>query len=134
MTLNQLCLAPLTITMAFGINLLLQQRLGELPSKLKADFVPTMLNGWRFWVPAASVNFTLVPLRYQVLYMSCCGEHLGSAGVVGAKPDTGKFTVPTTGHMLCLLQAACGRPTCLTAAPRRQASDQTSLQVRAHNR
>jgi hypothetical protein len=29
--------------------------------------------GWKFWVPAASINFCLVPLQRQVLYMSCCG-------------------------------------------------------------
>jgi hypothetical protein len=29
--------------------------------------------GWKFWVPAASVNFYFVPLQQQVLYMSCCG-------------------------------------------------------------
>jgi protein Mpv17 len=28
--------------------------------------------GWAFWVPAASINFALVPLKAQVLYMSCC--------------------------------------------------------------
>ncbi len=32
-----------------------------------------MINGWRFWVPAATINFKLVPLQYQVLYMSTCG-------------------------------------------------------------
>lgn len=72
-TLNQLALAPLTISVAFGWNLALQQRLGELPGKLRADFVPTMLNGWKFWVPAATINFTAVPLQYQVLWMSTCG-------------------------------------------------------------
>ena len=29
--------------------------------------------GWKFWVPAASINFYFVPLQHQVLYMSCCG-------------------------------------------------------------
>ena len=72
--LNQLCLAPLTISIAFGWTLALQQRLGELPSKLRADFVPTMLNGWKFWVPAATLNFTMVPLSYQV------GGQLGGSG------------------------------------------------------
>ena len=41
--------------------------------KLRRDFVRTMINGWRFWVPAATINFKLVPLQYQVLYMSTCG-------------------------------------------------------------
>ena len=28
--------------------------------------------GWKFWVPAASINFWAVPLQHQVLYMSAC--------------------------------------------------------------
>jgi protein Mpv17 len=51
----------------------LAARLQPLPDKLRADFVPALLTGWKFWVPAASVNFCAVPLRHQVLYMSCCG-------------------------------------------------------------
>lgn len=32
-----------------------------------------MVNGWKFWVPAAAINFYAVPLPWQVLYMSTCG-------------------------------------------------------------
>lgn len=71
--LNQLCLAPLVITGVFTWNLGLQGKLGELPAKVRQDFVPTMLTGWKFWVPAASINFMMVPLQHQVLYMSTCG-------------------------------------------------------------
>ncbi|KAI7845659.1 hypothetical protein COHA_000773 [Chlorella ohadii] len=71
--LNQLCLAPITITVAFTWNLALTGQLDQLPGKLRRDFVRTMINGWRFWVPAATINFKLVPLQYQVLYMSTCG-------------------------------------------------------------
>jgi len=72
----------------------LAARLAPLPAKLRADFAPALLDGWKFWVPAASVNFCYVPLRRQVLYMSCCGvlwtaylSHVsgtGSGGRVGA--------------------------------------------------
>ena len=41
-------------------------------SKMRQDAFPTLKRGWVFWVPAASVNFAVVPLRFQVLYMSCC--------------------------------------------------------------
>lgn len=34
--------------------------------------MPPSCAGWKFWVPAASINFWLVPLRHQVLYMSTC--------------------------------------------------------------
>ena len=100
--LNQLCLAPVVIAGVFAWNLAMQGQLVEWPRKAQADFMPTLLNGWKFWVPAASINFTLVPLQQQVcargggagrwcavvaqeadalllaraaqvLYMSCCG-------------------------------------------------------------
>lgn len=38
----------------------------EFPAKLRSDFKRTMLNGWKFWVPAATINFVAVPLQYQV--------------------------------------------------------------------
>lgn len=71
-------------------SLRLPGRLAPLPEKLRADFVPALLTGWKFWVPAASVNFCAVPLRQQVLYMSCCGvlwtaylSHASGNGVGG---------------------------------------------------
>jgi protein Mpv17 len=70
---NQLLLAPIVVGGVFAWTLALQGRLGEWPAKARADFVPTLAAGWRFWVPAATVNFVLVPLRHQVLYMSVCG-------------------------------------------------------------
>jgi protein Mpv17 len=71
--LNQLCLAPITISVVFSWNMALAGQLDQLPDKFRRDFLRTMVNGWRFWVPAATINFKLVPLQYQVLYMSTCG-------------------------------------------------------------
>jgi len=69
-------------------------RLAPLPEKMRADFVPALLTGWKFWVPAASVNFCAVPLRHQVLYMSCCGvlwtAYLSHASGTKLSPDGGK--------------------------------------------
>lgn len=72
-TLNQVVLGPVVLTTAFAWNLWLRGLSHELPDKLHKDLVPTMLNGWKFWVPAACVNFYFVPLQFQVLYMSVCG-------------------------------------------------------------
>lgn len=71
--LNQVALGPLVTTVVFSWNLLLQGQAHDIPDKLKRDLVPTMVNGWKFWVPAASINFWVVPLQSQVLYMSVCG-------------------------------------------------------------
>ena len=73
MALNQVCLAPCVITSAFAWNYILQQKgAKQLGAKITDDLVPTMINGWKFWVPAASINFWFVPLPRQVLYMSTC--------------------------------------------------------------
>lgn len=67
-TLNQVVLGPIVLTTAFAWNLWLQGKAAELQPKLKKDLVPTMINGWKFWVPAACINFYAVPLRFQVLF------------------------------------------------------------------
>ncbi|KAF8072452.1 SYM1 [Scenedesmus sp. PABB004] len=72
-TANQLLLAPVTLAVVFAWNLGLTGQGAAVPAKIQNDLVPAMVNGWKFWVPAASLNFCAVPLRHQVLYMSCCG-------------------------------------------------------------
>lgn len=71
--LNQLALAPVVLAAVFAWNLVPLGRGSEWPAKVKKDLWPTMVNGWKFWVPAASVNFYAVPLEGQVAYMSACG-------------------------------------------------------------
>ena len=78
--LNQLCLAPIVIAGVFAWNLALQGQLAQWPRKAEADFVPTLLNGWKFWVPAASVNFTLVPLQHQVRWGGRACKNSGARG------------------------------------------------------
>lgn len=72
-SLNQLALGPVVTAVVFTWNLALQNRASEVPDKLRQDFVPTLVNGWKFWIPAASINFWVVPIQSQVLYMSVCG-------------------------------------------------------------
>jgi len=71
-SLNQLALAPVVLSAVFTWNLILQQKSSEVRGKLKRDLLPTMVNGWKFWIPAASINFYAVPVQSQVLYMSVC--------------------------------------------------------------
>ncbi|KAK9804473.1 hypothetical protein WJX73_005751 [Symbiochloris irregularis] len=72
-TLNQLLLAPVVLAGVFTWNLALQGQGDRAPAKIKQDLVPTMTTGWKFWIPASSINFWLIPVQHQVLYMSCCG-------------------------------------------------------------
>ena len=45
----------------FTYSMLLDGRPADIPGKLSRDMLPTLLNGWKFWIPAASVNFACVP-------------------------------------------------------------------------
>ncbi len=49
-----------------------QGRWDELPGKFNRDAIETLMTGWKFWVPASMVNFSMVPLQYRVAYMSTC--------------------------------------------------------------
>lgn len=71
--LNQVALGPVVISTVFAWTLAWQNKLGAWPQKMENDFVTTMVTGWKFWVPASTINFVFVPLQHQVLYMSCCG-------------------------------------------------------------
>jgi protein Mpv17 len=70
--LNQAVLGPIVVATFFGWSMALTGQAAEYPKKMKNDALPTLKRGWAFWVPAASVNFAFVPLKAQVLYMSCC--------------------------------------------------------------
>lgn len=63
---NQFLLAPIVLCSVFSWNLAMQGKAREIPAKVQRDLWPTMVRGWAFWVPAASVNFWFVPLPYQV--------------------------------------------------------------------
>ena len=41
--------------------------------KLRQDFVSIVINGWVMWCPAQFVNFTYIPVKFQVLYSNCIG-------------------------------------------------------------
>ena len=92
--LNQLALAPITITVAFAWNLALQGKLEQLPAKLRTDFVNTIQNGWKFWVPAATVNFVAVPLQHQVGGRCWCCTRAGLCALAGWGGPVQLLSVP----------------------------------------
>ncbi|GAU39672.1 hypothetical protein TSUD_60390 [Trifolium subterraneum] len=55
--LNQIVLGPCVIAVVFAWNNLWQQKLSELPEKYKRDALPTLLYGFRFWIPVSVLNF-----------------------------------------------------------------------------
>lgn len=70
---NQVILAPIVLSTVFAWNLGWTGAGDQIVGKIRRDLVSTMINGWKFWIPAASINFYAVPVQHQVLYMSVCG-------------------------------------------------------------
>ncbi|XP_057455629.1 uncharacterized protein LOC130746870 isoform X2 [Lotus japonicus] len=68
--LNQVVLGPSVIAVIFAWNNLWQQKLSELPEKYRRDALPTLLYGFRFWIPVSILNFWVVPLQARVAFMS----------------------------------------------------------------
>ncbi|KAF3774665.1 PXMP2/4 family protein 4 [Nymphaea thermarum] len=70
--LNQIILGPSVIAVVFAWNSLWVGKLSELPIKYQKDALPTLLNGFKFWIPASILNFGVVPLQARVAFMSAC--------------------------------------------------------------
>ncbi|KAF9621828.1 hypothetical protein IFM89_028416 [Coptis chinensis] len=70
--LNQIVLGPSIIAVIFAWNNLWKGRLSELPDMYQKDALPTLLYGFRFWVPVSVLNFWVIPLQARVAYMSTC--------------------------------------------------------------
>lgn len=68
--LNQIVLGPSVIAVVFAWNSLWLGKLSELPNKYKKDALPTLLAGFRFWIPVSILNFWVIPLQARVAFMS----------------------------------------------------------------
>ncbi|VFQ59111.1 unnamed protein product [Cuscuta campestris] len=68
--LNQVVLGPCVIAVVFAWNNLWLGKLSELPNKYRRDALPTLLFGFRFWIPVSVLNFWAVPLQARVAFMS----------------------------------------------------------------
>ncbi|KAJ3695134.1 hypothetical protein LUZ60_000511 [Juncus effusus] len=70
--LNQIVLGPCVIAVIFAWNNLWTGKITQLPSKYQKDALPTLLYGFRFWIPVSVLNFGVVPLSARVAFMSSC--------------------------------------------------------------
>ncbi|MED6111795.1 hypothetical protein PIB30_055624 [Stylosanthes scabra] len=68
--LNQIILGPCVIAVVFAWNNLWLGKVKELPQKYQRDALPTLLYGFRFWIPVSALNFWVVPLQARVAFMS----------------------------------------------------------------
>ncbi|KAH7351652.1 hypothetical protein KP509_19G007900 [Ceratopteris richardii] len=70
--LNQVVLGPYVIAVVFAWNSLWQGRLDKLPALYAERAFPTLVDGWKFWIPASMLNFGVIPLQARVAFMSSC--------------------------------------------------------------
>ncbi|XWS16851.1 hypothetical protein CRYUN_Cryun33cG0016100 [Craigia yunnanensis] len=68
--LNQIVLGPCVIVIALAWNNLWLGKLSELPNKYQKDAFPTLIYGFRFWIPVCMLNFWVVLLQARVAFMS----------------------------------------------------------------
>ncbi|KAG0555390.1 hypothetical protein KC19_12G165600 [Ceratodon purpureus] len=69
---NQVILGPIVITLVFAWNKLWEGRLEQLPDLYRTRALQTLIDGWKFWIPASVLNFGVVPLQARVAFMSSC--------------------------------------------------------------
>ncbi|KAK1302725.1 hypothetical protein QJS10_CPB12g00797 [Acorus calamus] len=70
--LNQVVLGPCVVAIIFAWNNIWLRKLSQLLNKYQKDALPTLLYGFRFWVPVSVLNFWVVPLQARVAFMSTC--------------------------------------------------------------
>ncbi|OIW06004.1 hypothetical protein TanjilG_11691 [Lupinus angustifolius] len=66
--LNQIVLGPCVIAVVFAWNNLWLKKLPELPGKYKRDALPTLLYGFRFWIPVSVINFCCIHKQCLTFY------------------------------------------------------------------
>ncbi|RVW85915.1 PXMP2/4 family protein 4 [Vitis vinifera] len=55
--LNQIVLGPSVVAIVFAWNNIWQGKLSELPNKYQKDAIPTLITGYKFWIPVSALNF-----------------------------------------------------------------------------
>lgn len=70
--LNQVVLGPFVVAVVFAWNSLWQGKVDKLPALYHDHAFPTLVDGWKFWIPASVLNFAVVPLQARVAFMSSC--------------------------------------------------------------
>ncbi|CAI5524170.1 unnamed protein product [Closterium sp. Naga37s-1] len=69
---NQVVVGPSVLLVVFAWNMAWMGRARDIPDKYRRDFFPSLIKGYKFWIPATCLNFAVVPLEARVAFMSCC--------------------------------------------------------------
>jgi Mpv17 / PMP22 family len=68
-TLDQFAFAPMFVTSFLAWLWLWEgEQPATLPSRLKENVPSIVVANWALWIPAQAVNFTLMPVKYHVLF------------------------------------------------------------------
>ncbi|PSC74754.1 Calmodulin [Micractinium conductrix] len=91
--IDQFMFAPVCTSVFYFYKVLMEGRPGDYFSEVQEKLVPTLLAGYRLWIPAHVINFALVPNRQRILYanvVSIFGTYILSraqAGDYNKKPS-----------------------------------------------
>ncbi|CAI5486637.1 unnamed protein product [Closterium sp. Naga37s-1] len=69
---NQVVVGPTVLLVVFAWNMAWMGKARDIPDKYRRDFFPSLIKGYKFWIPATCLNFAVVPLEARVAFMSCC--------------------------------------------------------------
>lgn len=77
MALDQLAFAPVLLTGFFPINQVVMDRdvnsFGKGVQVWREKIWETMVNNWKIWPIASTINFWFMPVQYQVLFANFVG-------------------------------------------------------------
>jgi len=69
--LDQFVITPILLVVFFtGMSLM--EGAKDKFAELRQKFLPTFRNSCCFWIPAQTVNFSIIPPNYRIIYIGSC--------------------------------------------------------------
>ena len=53
-------------------GLMLGNDIRTIKNQMSIEYLKTLQYCWIFWIPVQTLNFSFIPLKYQVLFMTSC--------------------------------------------------------------
>jgi protein Mpv17 len=71
--LDQFINSPIFIAVIFCTICILENRVNDIPDKLRNEWTGTVYTSWKLWIPVMFINFKLVPVQHQILVSNLVG-------------------------------------------------------------